>query len=206
MVPGTEQVILGLINNELCADLVNLASNTSNMVPPPTPVTGTYPSGGGYSTFNYALSVGNQSGTPACGTVTIQTPAGNQATIAGQPVDMAAIQQAALNDVLTKARFKSKENCWISSTCAGLAGVSRPLAAKYGRPSRHTRNARPASVIIPELPIPVPSAAPGFASATQLPRTNMLYAGDSAANWIPQPARRAAVSGVTSYSGRGPHR
>ena len=50
MVPGTEQVILGLIDNELCADLVNLASNTNNMIPPPTPMTGTYPSGGGYST------------------------------------------------------------------------------------------------------------------------------------------------------------
>ena len=124
MVPGTEQVILGLITNELCADLVNLASNTNNMVPPPTPVTGTYPSGGGYSTLNYALSVGNQSGTPACGTVTIQTPAGNQATIAGQSIDMAAVQQAALSDVLNGSIRQPvqqvAQNLWQNKTVASL--------------------------------------------------------------------------------------
>ena len=133
MVPGTEQVILGLIDNELCADLVNLASNTSNMVPPPTPMTGTYPSGGGYSTFNYALSVGNQSGTPACGTVTIQTPAGNQATIAGQPVDMAAIQQAALNDVLNGSIRgpvqQVAQNLWQNKTVASLVPLQGILTS-----------------------------------------------------------------------------
>ena len=131
MVPGTEQVILGLIDNELCADLVNLASNTNNMIPPPTPMTGTYPSGGGYSTFNYALSVGNQSGTPACGTVTIQTPAGNQATIAGQPVDMAAIQQAALSDVLNGSIRgpvqQVAQNLWQNKTVASLVPLQGVL-------------------------------------------------------------------------------
>jgi conjugal transfer/type IV secretion protein DotA/TraY len=133
MVPGTEQVILGLIDNELCADLVNLASNTNNMIPPPTPMTGTYPSGGGYSTFNYALSVGNQSGTPACGTVTIQTPAGNQATIAGQPVDMAAIQQAALSDVLNGSIRgpvqQVAQNLWQNKTVASLVPLQGILTS-----------------------------------------------------------------------------
>src|ERR1700733_396355 len=56
IIPGTEQIILGLMQDELCMDLVNLAANTTNMVPTPTPIIGTYPTGGGYSTWNYALS------------------------------------------------------------------------------------------------------------------------------------------------------
>ena len=139
MVPGTEQVILGLMTNELCADLVNLAANNT-VVPAPTPVTGTYPSGGGYSTLNYALSVGNQSGTPACGTVTIQTPAGNQTTIAGQPVDMAAIQQAALSDVLNGSIRgpvqQVAQNLWQNKTVASLVplqGILTDATQAYTR-------------------------------------------------------------------------
>ena len=86
------------------------------MVPTPGAITGTYPSGGGYVSWSYALSADNQSGSPVCGTVTIQTPASNQMTIAGQPVNMAAVQQAALNDVLTGS-IRSKvqqvaQNLW----------------------------------------------------------------------------------------------
>ena len=133
MIPGTEQIVLGLIQNELCMDLVNLAANTNNMVPTPGPITGTYPSGGGYVTWNYALSTDNQSGSPACGTVTIQTPASNQMTIAGQPVDMAAVQQAALNDVLTgsirTAVQQVAQNLWQNKTAASLTPLQGLLTS-----------------------------------------------------------------------------
>src|SRR5260370_40763531 len=44
MVPGTEQIVSGLIDRELCMDLVNLASNTATtgsgqLVPAPQPHT-----------------------------------------------------------------------------------------------------------------------------------------------------------------------
>jgi conjugal transfer/type IV secretion protein DotA/TraY len=48
MVPGTEQIVSGLIDTELCMDLVNLASNTATtgsgqLVPAPQPITGPTP-------------------------------------------------------------------------------------------------------------------------------------------------------------------
>ena len=133
MIPGTEQIVLGLIQNELCMDLVNLAANTSNMVPTPGAITGTYPSGGGYVSWNYALSADNQSGSPVCGTVTIQTPASNQMTIAGQPVNMAAVQQAALNDVLTGSIRSNvqqvAQNLWQNKIAASLTPLQSLLTS-----------------------------------------------------------------------------
>lgn len=125
MIPGTQQIVLGLIANELCMDLVNAAANNTAMVPPPTPITGTYPGGGGFATWNYTLSTDNQYGNPVCGTVTIQTPSANQTTVAGQTVDMAAVQQAALNDVLTGTIRPQvatvAKNLWQYKTAASLA-------------------------------------------------------------------------------------
>ena len=132
MIPGTEQIVLGLISNELCMALVNLAANTQNMVPTPTPITGTYlNTGGGFATWNYTLSPNNQYGTPVCGTVTIQTPAANPTTVAGQTVDMAAVQQAALNDVLTGSIRPQvqqvAQTLWQKKTAASLAPLQNIL-------------------------------------------------------------------------------
>jgi conjugal transfer/type IV secretion protein DotA/TraY len=52
-------------------------------------------------TWRYSLSVGNESGDPVCGSVTINTPPQNQTTIAGVNVNMAGVQQAVLQSVLT---------------------------------------------------------------------------------------------------------
>ena len=96
MIPGTEQTVAGLIDNELCMDLVNLASNTggSPLVPTPQAMTVNDNSGGGYVTWRYSLSTGNESGDPACGTVTVREPGSNETNVAGVSVDMAAIQEA----------------------------------------------------------------------------------------------------------------
>lgn len=133
MIPGSEKVVLGLISNELCMDLVNLAANSNGMVPAPTAIVGTYPSGGGYSTLNYNLSTGNQSGTPVCGTVTVQTPNANQSKIAGVSIDMAAVQQAALNDVLTgtiRPQVQTvAQQLWQTKTVASLVPIQGILTS-----------------------------------------------------------------------------
>ena len=76
MIPGTETIIAGLIDNELCMDLVNLASNTAGanapLVPTPTGAHRQRQCGSGYVTWRYWLSTGNESGDPACGTVTVR--------------------------------------------------------------------------------------------------------------------------------------
>ncbi|WP_159014647.1 DotA/TraY family protein [Acidisoma sp. S159] len=104
MIPGTETIVLGLIQNELCRSLVNAASNTTNaamqLVPEPKPVLVGDPTGGQETILGYSLSVGNVGSTPACGTVTISAPLQGATNLAGVAVDQSAIQQQALATVL----------------------------------------------------------------------------------------------------------
>jgi len=73
MIPGTKQIVSGLIDSELCMDLINLAANTA-LIPTPQPITVTN-NNGGYTTWRYSLSTGNESGNPVCGTVTVRETA-----------------------------------------------------------------------------------------------------------------------------------
>lgn len=104
MVPGTETIVLGLIQNELCRSLVNAASNTTNaatqLVPEPTPVMIGSAGGSQATVLGYALSVGNIGSAPACGTVQISAPKQGATNLAGVAVDQSAIQQQALTTVL----------------------------------------------------------------------------------------------------------
>jgi conjugal transfer/type IV secretion protein DotA/TraY len=128
MVPGTEQIVSGLIDSELCMDLVNLASNTATtgsgpLVPVPQPIT-VKDSNGGYTTWRYSLSTGNQSGNPVCGTVTVRESPQNEQTVAGVSVDMAAVQKAVFSDVLggsIRSQVASvAQNLWQNKQAAAL--------------------------------------------------------------------------------------
>lgn len=104
-IPGTGDIVSGLIDSELCMDLVNLAGGSSNsgggqLVPSPQALTGKNVTNGTYVTWRYSLSDGNESGDPVCGSVTLNEPQQNQSTVAGVNVNMAGVQQAILNDVL----------------------------------------------------------------------------------------------------------
>jgi conjugal transfer/type IV secretion protein DotA/TraY len=133
MIPGTQQIVAGLIDNELCMDLVNLAGNTGGqaLVPIPQPVSVTDNGNGGYITYRYSLSTGDESGNPACGTVTVRESLQNQQTVAGVSIDMAAVQQAILNNVLTGTIrpqvLTVAQNLWQNKTAAALA----PLQGIY---------------------------------------------------------------------------
>ena len=127
MVPGTQTVVQALINSELCMDLVNLASSTNGLMPTPQALTVNNSIGGGYVSYRYSLSVGNEWGNPACGVVTIQEPSTNSSTVAGVTVDMAAVQAAVLNNVLTGS-IRSQvatiaQQLWLTKTIAPLAGL-----------------------------------------------------------------------------------
>ena len=104
MIPGTKSIVMGLIENELCAALVNAASANPNLVPSPTPVNGAIPGnpawGGAYVAWPYVMSNGNSTGAPVCGSVTIRQPNPNATNYAGVSVDMTAAQQQALTSVI----------------------------------------------------------------------------------------------------------
>ena len=100
IIPGTHGIVAGLMQNELCRDLVNLASGNANMVPEPTATNGGTAGNGGYITWAYTMGAGDAIGQPVCGTVTIRQP-GQAANMAGVNVDMTQQQQDALTAVLT---------------------------------------------------------------------------------------------------------
>ena len=142
MIPGTEQIVAGLIDSELCMDLVNLASNTtatgSPLVPIPNPVTVNDNANGGFITFRYSLSTGNETGDPVCGTVTIRESQQTPATVAGTNIDMAAVQQAVLSNVLNGAIRNQvasvSQNLWQNrqaSTLSPLQGIFTNAVSTY---------------------------------------------------------------------------
>ncbi|KXV18155.1 DotA/TraY family protein [Gluconobacter oxydans] len=99
MVPGTKTIVAGLIANEMCRDLVNLASSNSSLVPAPTGRTVKAVSGSdlGMITYPYQMTTGD--GQPVCGSVTIQAPR-TATKILGITVDTASMQQQILDSVL----------------------------------------------------------------------------------------------------------
>ena len=109
-------------------DLINLASNTAGanapLVPTPQALTVNDNAGGGYVTWRYGLSTDNESGDPACGTVTVRESGQNAEHVAGVTVDMAAVQQAVLTNVLNgdiRTQVASvAQNLWQNKTAAAL--------------------------------------------------------------------------------------
>jgi conjugal transfer/type IV secretion protein DotA/TraY len=104
MIPGTKTIVLNLVQDEMCAALVNVASGNPNLVPVPNAIQSTPNPGGlpgGYVTWSYSLSPGNETGSPVCGTVTIQEPNQNATNLAGVSLDMTSAQRSILTQVLT---------------------------------------------------------------------------------------------------------
>ena len=141
MIPGTQTVVLGLMENELCRALINQASANPDLVPEPTaiqsaPAPGGLP--GGYITWSYSLSPGNETGSPTCGTVTIQQPNQNATNIAGVALDMTGTQRSILTQVLQGDIIPTVEsvaaNFWQTKQAEALAplqGVLQQATADY---------------------------------------------------------------------------
>ncbi|ACB97383.1 DotA/TraY family protein [Beijerinckia indica] len=124
MIPGTSTTVINLIQNEFCRALINQASGNPNLVPIPNPVVGEPVATLTYITWAYGLASGNETGTPVCGTVTLQQSSG-ATNLAGVSVDMPAIQQQILQSVLN-ADIRSTvpmvvQNFWQTKQASALA-------------------------------------------------------------------------------------
>ena len=130
MIPGTQSLVLGIIRNELCMDLVNLASATAGSSPLiPTPgATTINDSSGGYVSYRYAMSNGNASGTPVCGAITMRQPDTTPTTIAGIRVDMASVQSSVFMNVLAgsirPAVATIAQQVWTTKKPDALSGLN----------------------------------------------------------------------------------
>ena len=104
MIPGTKEIVAGLMENELCRALVNVAANNSNLVPAPQPLMNTQPGNsamsGAYVTWIYAMSTGDDIGAPVCGSVTLRQPNPNATNLGGASVNMAQGQMDTLTSII----------------------------------------------------------------------------------------------------------
>jgi conjugal transfer/type IV secretion protein DotA/TraY len=104
MIPGTKMIVAGLMENELCRALINVAANNPNLVPAPQPIMNTQGGNsaisGGYVTWIYAMSTGDDVGAPVCGSVTLRQPNPSPINLGGSSVDMAQGQMNTLTSVI----------------------------------------------------------------------------------------------------------
>ena len=100
IIPGTKTVVSNLIQAELCRAMVNAASGQPNLAPVPAPIQVPDALGGASVTWSYSLSAGNETASPACGTVTLRSPKQASTNIAGVSVDMTGVQRSILTSVL----------------------------------------------------------------------------------------------------------
>lgn len=132
MIPGTKTIVAGLMHNELCRALINLATNNPEMVPVPTQSTGGFRPMGGYVSWSYSLAPGNETSAPVCGTVTVRQPAETAGVnIMGVSVDMSDQQRQILTNVLKNQIRPQIEqvaaNFWRSRQAASLAPMQSVL-------------------------------------------------------------------------------
>jgi len=130
IIPGTHGIVAGLMQSELCRDLVNLASGDASLVPEPTPTTGGTAGDGGYVTWAYSLATGDATGQPVCGSVTVRVP-GQPANMAGVTVNMTQQQETALTTVrsqdIAPAALTAAQKLWQTRDASALT----PLQAAY---------------------------------------------------------------------------
>jgi len=102
MIPGTGTIVLGLIQNEFCAALINAAAANTGLVPTPSAIYGEQNGDllSTYLTWSYSFANGNETGTPVCGSVALRKTLGGATNIAGVSIDVLANQQQILEQVL----------------------------------------------------------------------------------------------------------
>lgn len=130
MVPGTKAIVAGLLQNEMCRALVNAAANNPGMAPAPAAVAGGGPPGGAYVTWPYSLAVGNASGAPVCGTVTVRQP-GGETLLHGVDIDMTARQREILQGVVEGVLRPAAETAAAALFTTREASALAPLQAAY---------------------------------------------------------------------------
>jgi len=104
IIPGTRQVVMAVMESELCRALINDASNNSALIPEPTIGTS---SAGSTVTVDYSLGVGEATSAATCGGVSIVLPEPTKQQILGTSIDMSqvgAAQVQALKDVISAVR------------------------------------------------------------------------------------------------------
>lgn len=104
IIPGTRQVVMAVMESELCRALVNKAANNDSLAPEPSVVN---PGNGRPVTVDYALAQGDAGGAATCGSIRVMLPTQATQALMGSTIDlsgMASQQVAALNSLISGIR------------------------------------------------------------------------------------------------------
>ncbi|WP_039736634.1 DotA/TraY family protein, partial [Komagataeibacter intermedius] len=102
LIPGTKGIVTGLVKNEFCRAIINIAANNTNLIAAPTGQTVLSVTGGkmGIINYSYNMAAGAGDGTPVCGAVSLQAPNTDAVNLAGFQVDQAGMQKQVLDSVI----------------------------------------------------------------------------------------------------------
>lgn len=105
IIPGSRQIVQGVINSELCRALVNKASNNSDLVPAPS-VSGNV-GVVGHISVSYDMASGDSGSTPVCGQISMTTPGRVTAKLNATTIDFTEegeMQVTALKQLIENIR------------------------------------------------------------------------------------------------------
>ncbi|MBB2166557.1 DotA/TraY family protein [Gluconacetobacter sp. 1b LMG 1731] len=104
IIPGTRQVVMAVMESELCRALVGAATHNPLVAPEPSVVN---PGGGAAVTVDYKLSSGNASGTSVCGSIRVSIPSQEGQHALGTTIDLSDVsaqQVTALKSLIEAVR------------------------------------------------------------------------------------------------------
>ncbi|MFT8885825.1 MAG: DotA/TraY family protein [Acetobacter papayae] len=97
IIPGSRQVVLGVIESEICRALINKASNNPDLVPEPAIID----DGNGTVSISYNMANGNGTAMPTCGLVSISTPVRTATTTEYQSIDFSGVSSQQIESLKT---------------------------------------------------------------------------------------------------------
>lgn len=132
MIPGSRQVVLGVMESEICRALINKASNNPDLVPEPAIID----DGNGTVSISYSMAGGNGGAMPTCGLVSISTPVRTATTTEYQSIDFSGVssqQIASLKTLTTNIRSGLQNtitSLWETRDVATLGGLDTVFVAQ----------------------------------------------------------------------------
>ncbi|WP_094756217.1 DotA/TraY family protein [Acetobacter orientalis] len=132
MIPGSRQVVLGIMESEICRALINKASNNPVLVPEPAIAD----DGNGTVSITYNMAQGNGTAMPTCGIVSISTPVRKETTKEYKSIDFSGVssqQITSLKTLTTNIRSglqNTMNSLWETRDVATLGSLNTVFVAQ----------------------------------------------------------------------------
>ncbi|GAP25968.1 hypothetical protein GLF_2850 [Gluconobacter frateurii NBRC 101659] len=133
IIPGTRQVVMAVMESELCRALVNKASNNPDLMPEPKV---SNPGNGSPVTVDYSLAVGEATAAATCGSISVTIPQQVEQQMLGSNLDLTDVdtrQVKALQDLISAVRTPMSslaDTIWQTRDVTALRSMDAVLTAQ----------------------------------------------------------------------------